>query len=81
MLSCKEVSVLLSRACDQRLSWRVRLAVRLHLLYCRGCAQLGKQLQFLRIAGQRFSDQLDTVPQQRLPEDARRRIRASLNKE
>jgi hypothetical protein len=81
MLSCKEVSLLLSRACDQRLSWRVRLAVRLHLLYCQGCTQFGKQLQFLRSAGQRFSDQLDIMPQQRLPEDARRRIRATLDRE
>lgn len=81
MLSCKEVSILLSRACDQRLPWRVRLAVRLHLLYCRGCTRLGKQLRFLRTAGRRFSDQLDSTSQQRLPEEARRRIRAALEQE
>jgi len=81
MLSCKEVSLLLSKACDQRLPWRVRLAVRVHLLYCRGCTRLRKQLQFLRTAGRRFSDQLDAASLQRLPEDARRRIRTALEQE
>jgi hypothetical protein len=78
MLSCKDVSLLLSRACDERLPWRVRLAVRLHLLYCRGCARFRKQLEFLRVAAQRFSDRQDSVSRQRLPEAARQRILTAL---
>ncbi len=78
MLSCKEVSLLLSRACDERLPWRVRLAVRLHLLYCRGCRQFGKQLQVLRSAAHRFADHIDTTSQQVLPEAARQRIRKAM---
>lgn len=78
MLSCQEISILLSRACDQELAWRERLAVRLHLLYCRGCARLGRHLQFLRAAGQRLA-QLDMQPgNEKLSETARQRIRASL---
>jgi hypothetical protein len=75
MLSCKEVSRLLSKACDQQLPWRERLAVRLHLLYCRGCARLGQQLQFLRAAGRRLA-QADTGAT--LSITARKRIRAAL---
>ena len=55
MLSCKEVSVLMSKQCDARLTWLERLAVRVHLLYCRGCARFKDQLQFLRTASRRFA--------------------------
>lgn len=78
MLSCKEVSLLLSRACDERLPWRVRLAVRLHLLYCRGCRQFEKQLHVLRSAAHRLADHLDATSRQVLPEAARRRIRKAM---
>jgi len=78
MLSCKEVSLLLSRSCDQRLTWRERLAVRLHLLYCRGCARFEKQLRFLRAAARRFAESVGSAADKRLSEDARRRIRAAL---
>jgi hypothetical protein len=78
MPSCKEVSLLLSKACDQQLAWRDRLAVRLHLLYCRGCARLGQQLQLLRAAGRRLA-QSDTLSEgARLSVTARNRIRAAL---
>jgi hypothetical protein len=76
MLSCKEVSVLLSRACDTRLSWRERLAVRLHLWYCTGCARLRRQLEFLQRATRRLPT--DIPGDTRLPEPARKRIRERL---
>lgn len=81
MLSCKEVSLLLSMSCDQTLGWRQRLAVRVHLLYCRGCAQLGKQLRFLRAAGRRLAH-LDTRQSgAKLSETARNRIRTALQRD
>ncbi len=81
MLSCKEVSLLLSKACDQELPWRVRLAVRLHLFYCRGCTQFEKHLQFLRAAGRRLA-QSDTLPGgATLTVTARNRIRAALQRD
>lgn len=51
MLSCKETAVLVSKACDGRLSWGERLAVRLHLFVCHGCRQFLRQVRFLRMAG------------------------------
>jgi hypothetical protein len=78
MLSCKEVSLLLSRSCDQRLSWRERLGVRLHLLYCEGCRRLARQLRFLSAAVRRFAASAGSAAGKGLSEDARRRIRAAL---
>ncbi len=78
MLSCKEVSLLLSRACDERLPWRVRLAVRVHLYYCRGCRRFAKHLQFLRVSARRFTERLDAASQHVLSEAARRRIRTAM---
>ena len=81
MLSCKEVSLLLSKACDQKLAWRERLAVRLHLLYCRGCTQFEKHLQVLRTAGRRLA-QPDILPDgAKLSASARNRIRAALQRD
>ena len=82
MLSCKEVSLLLSKACDQKLPWRVRLAVRLHLLYCRGCTQFEKHLQVLRAAGRRLAGS-DALPGDgaKLSDTARNRIRAALQRD
>ncbi len=79
MLSCKEVSVLLSRACDTRLTWREWLAVRLHLLYCAGCARLERQLAFLRSVGRRVRE--EAPGETRLPDPARERIRQQLRQE
>ena len=76
MRSCKEVSLLVSKQCDTRLTWLERLAVRVHLLYCRGCARLGDQLQFLRTASRRFAT--GTAAGTGLSRDARDRIRARL---
>jgi hypothetical protein len=80
MLSCKEVSLLLSKSCDQKLSRWERLAVRLHLLYCRGCARLKQQLKFLRAAGQRLAQQAAMPDGPMLSHPARSRIREALRR-
>jgi len=81
MLSCKEVSLLLSKACDQDLPWRQRLAVRLHLLYCRGCTQFEKHLQVLRAVARRFAQSDDQAGMATLSTTARNRIRAALQRD
>ncbi|MDZ4074835.1 MAG: zf-HC2 domain-containing protein [Hylemonella sp.] len=48
MLTCKEVSHLLSEAQDRKLPLGERLPLRLHLFMCVGCRNYGKQLDFLR---------------------------------
>lgn len=54
MLNCKEATVLLSQAQDRRLGWRERCGLRLHLLFCAGCVNFGRQLAILRAACRRL---------------------------
>ncbi len=50
MLSCREVSHLLSQAQERRLDLGERLRLRLHLAMCSACSQFARQLDFLRRA-------------------------------
>ena len=50
MLTCKEVSRLVSQGLDRRLSLRERIALRIHLAMCHGCENFSRQMQFLRRA-------------------------------
>lgn len=79
MLSCKEVSLLLSQSCDARLTLRQRLAVRLHLLICHGCARFAKQLRFLRTAARTLAGSTAGVAP--LPAAARERIARTLRQQ
>jgi hypothetical protein len=50
ILSCKEVSRMVSQGLDRRLSLFERLRLRLHLALCDGCTNFKKQMDFLRRA-------------------------------
>jgi hypothetical protein len=50
MLSCKDVSHLVSQGLDRRLGWWERARVRLHLAICDGCTNFKRQMDFLRRA-------------------------------
>lgn len=50
MLSCRQVSDLLSDRLDRDLRPMERLALRIHLSMCKGCARVEGQLEFLRKA-------------------------------
>lgn len=80
MMSCKEVSLLISKAGDTRLVWRERLGLRLHLLICRGCARLHAQLQFLRTAARTLAERVDDTGRPGLSAPARVRIATALRK-
>jgi hypothetical protein len=54
ILSCKEVSRLVSQGLDRRLSLFERLRLRLHLAICDGCTNFKKQMDFLRKAAARL---------------------------
>ncbi|TAN37284.1 MAG: zf-HC2 domain-containing protein [Verrucomicrobia bacterium] len=48
MLTCKEVSRLVSESLDQRLPFGQRVAMRLHLLMCRACRAYKNRMLLLR---------------------------------
>jgi len=52
MLTCKEVSHLVSQGLDRKLGFGERVALRLHLAICHGCTNFNKQMAFLRRAMQ-----------------------------
>ena len=56
MLSCKEVTRLVSQGEDRGLAFGERVALRLHFAICQGCRNVNRQLKFLRRAMRRLPD-------------------------
>jgi hypothetical protein len=56
MLSCKEVTRMVSQGLDRRLGLFERLRLRVHLAICDGCANFTKQVAFIRKAMARLAD-------------------------
>ena len=54
MLSCKEVSRLLSQGEDRRLTWLERTKLQLHLRVCTACTRFARQRAVMREAMQRY---------------------------
>jgi hypothetical protein len=80
MLSCKEISQLVSESLDRKLPFGKRLQVRFHLLMCRLCSRFKKQVLFLRDAGRRFlaADEDSQGNLGGLSPEARKRIKQAL---
>jgi hypothetical protein len=55
-LSCKEATRLMSQSQDRALSLGERVALKLHLVMCRGCRAVSEQLEFLRRAVRRLPE-------------------------
>lgn len=56
MLSCKQVTRLVSRGEDRGLAFGERVALRLHFAICQGCRNVNRQVKFLRRAMRRLPD-------------------------
>ena len=81
MLSCKDVTRLLSESMDRSLPLGKRVGVRFHLLICRFCARYERQLLQIRETVRRLvgTEETDGGPLgEPLSEEARARIRESL---
>ena len=63
MLSCKEVTHLLSESQDRKITVAERLHLEMHLALCTGCKNFKNQMSFLREACKRY------VKAQKDPED------------
>ena len=62
MLSCKEVSQLLSQGADRKLALGERAVLRLHLAICQGCRNVNAQFSFLRSAVNGLSGDIEDAP-------------------
>lgn len=54
MLSCKEVTHLLSEAQDRKLNLSEKMHLEMHLAMCKGCKNFREQMSFLREACKRY---------------------------
>ena len=54
--NCKEVTKLVLERHERNLSWRERLGVRFHFLFCGACARFAQHMHFLRLAARRLTD-------------------------
>ena len=50
MLTCRQVSELVSHSLDRRLGWLERWRLSVHLKACEGCRNFSRQMSFLRTA-------------------------------
>jgi hypothetical protein len=81
MLSCKNVTQLLSESMDHSLPLGKRIGVRLHLLICKFCARYERQLLLIRETVRRIvttEEKPGEPPGETLSEEAKERIRKSL---
>lgn len=56
MMSCKQMTHLISQGLDRELSRRERMTLSLHLMMCRGCTNFRDNMQFLHKACHRLAD-------------------------
>jgi len=50
MMSCREVTRLVSQGLDRRLGFGERVALRVHFAICGGCSNFNRQMHLLRDA-------------------------------
>ena len=56
ILSCKDVSHLVSQMQERDLGWFERWTLRLHLAACEACMRFEEQMRFLREAMRRYRE-------------------------
>ena len=80
MLSCKDVTQLISRSMDHSLPIGKRIGVRLHLLMCKFCSRYERHLLLIRetVRGIVATEGKPGEPGETLSEEAKERIRKSL---
>jgi predicted anti-sigma-YlaC factor YlaD len=58
MLSCKQVTRLVSQGLDRDLGFTERVKLRVHLAICNGCTNFSEQVAFLRKATAKLADEV-----------------------
>jgi hypothetical protein len=82
MMSCKEVSEMVSQSIDRRLSLVEWMRLRMHLLICDACSSFKRQIEFLHAAARDYARRgMSAAHQWALSHGARERIRAKLQHE
>jgi len=61
MLTCKDVSKLLSQSFDRSLTLMEKIGLRFHFLICKPCPKVSQQLTFLHNAGKRLATEPEDI--------------------
>jgi hypothetical protein len=78
---CKDVSDLISRSMDEKLSLKVRMGIKFHLMMCHLCLNYKNQLNLIRKAILKLeSFEASDNEITHLPDQARQKIKKHLNK-
>lgn len=78
MMNCQQTSRLLSQSLDRPLSFRERLALRLHVSMCGACRRFARQLRFINRAAAELEMRGLADERLTLGERARERIKRAL---
>ncbi len=82
MLTCKEVTHLISESLDRELPLHKRLGVRVHLSLCKFCRQYRRQILFLRRASRDYQSRAEKdeiLPFASLPPEIQERIKKDID--
>ncbi len=56
MLKCDQITRLVSESKERALSVSERMALRMHVMMCSGCRNFERQMEVIRVAMRKFSD-------------------------
>jgi predicted anti-sigma-YlaC factor YlaD len=59
MMSCKQMTELISQSLDRELHYGERIALKFHLMMCKGCTNYRDNLQFLHKACQGLANDVE----------------------
>lgn len=78
MLKCKDISQLVSRSLDSKLSLRERFGLKMHLFICKNCMRFSQQLQKLNVSIVNMQKSVENDTNIKLPLKAKNKIIKSL---
>ncbi len=78
MIKCKEASQLVSRSLDNKLSFRERFALKLHLMICKYCRRFSQQMSKLNVAICSMNKTIEEDTNIKLPPKVKTRIVKSI---
>ncbi len=80
MLTCREVTRLVSESMDSSLPWRKRIGIRLHFMMCISCTRYHRQLLLIRelIRNYLSEEESATDVRDKLSPESRQRMKQAL---
>ncbi len=75
MLTCREVTKLVSESMESRLSWRKRIGMRIHFMMCVSCARYRRQILLIH---ELIRDYLSPEGDDHLSPESRERMKRAI---